>query len=164
MKTISQLIGLRGGRFRLCGVVRSSLTSITLLALGTVGFAQTAFLRVNQVGYPSNATKRAYLMTSITETGATFAVVNSSNQTLYSSAIGARVGSWGSFSNVYALDFDGVTTAGTYTIKVTGPAPLRLIAPRTCTRRRWRTACTTTRTSATGPDLSLRSCARRPAM
>src|SRR5262249_16246518 len=63
------------------------------------------------------------LMTATAETGAIFSVVNSTNQTLYSSAVGPRLGSWGTFSNVYALDFDSVTSPGTYTIKVTGPAP-----------------------------------------
>jgi endoglucanase len=86
------------------------------------GFAQTAFVRVNQVGYPVNAGKRAYLMTATTETGATFSVVNSSGTSVYSAAIGAKLGSWGTYTNVYALDFDAVTSAGTYTIKVTGPA------------------------------------------
>ena len=94
-----------------------------MLLGASASVAQTAFVRVNQVGYPATAAKRAYLMTATTETGATFSVVNSSSQTLYSSPIGARLGSWGSYSNVYALDFDSVTSAGTYTIKVTGPAP-----------------------------------------
>src|SRR5262249_52449723 len=76
----------------------------------------------NQVGYPSGESKRAYLMTASSETGATFKVVNASGASVYSAAIGARLGSWGSFSNVYALDFDAVTTAGTYSITVTGPA------------------------------------------
>jgi len=110
-------------RVHLCGVIRSLLTSTVLLLAVTACFAQTAFVRINQVGYPATAAKRAYLMTSTTETGATFSVVNSSNQTLYSSAIGARLGSWGTFSNVYALDFDTFTVSGAYTIKVTGPAP-----------------------------------------
>jgi endoglucanase len=70
-----------------------------------------------------NATKRAYLMTSTTETGATFKLTNSSGTSVFNAAIGAKLGSWGSFSNVYALDFDSVTTPGTYTITVTGPAP-----------------------------------------
>jgi endoglucanase len=109
---------LRAGR-----VARSCGLFVFLLFAAGASPAQTAFVRVNQVGYPAAATKRAYLMTATAETGAAFSVVNASNQTLYSSPIGARLGSWGSFSNVYALDFDGVTSAGTYTIKVTGPAP-----------------------------------------
>jgi len=96
---------------------------VVMLLVASACVAQTAFIRVNQVGYPAAAGKRAYLMTATTETGATFSVVNASNQTLYSSPIGGRLGSWGSYSNVYALDFDSVTSVGTYTIKVTGPAP-----------------------------------------
>jgi endoglucanase len=84
--------------------------------------AQTAFVRVNQVGYPAGATKRAYLMTATTETNATFDVRNSSGTSIFHANIGTRLGSWGTFSNVYALDFDGLTSAGTYTITVQGPA------------------------------------------
>ena len=83
--------------------------------------AANAYVRVNQVGYP-DAAKRAYLMASTAETGATFAVINASGTTVYSAPIGANLGSWSSaYPDVYALDFDSVTTAGTYTISVTGP-------------------------------------------
>jgi endoglucanase len=100
------------------------IATLLLLALAacTSLTAQTAFVRVNQVGYPAGGGKRAYLMTATAETGASFAVINSANQQLFSAAVGARLGAWGTFGNVYALDFDAVTTAGTYTIKVTGPA------------------------------------------
>ncbi|GAC1640616.1 MAG: glycoside hydrolase family 9 protein [Candidatus Acidiferrum sp.] len=83
--------------------------------------AQSAFVRVNQVGYPTTATKRAYLMSTAAETGATFSVVNSGGTSVFSAAIGANLGAGGTFPDVYALDFDGVTSVGTYTIKVTGP-------------------------------------------
>ena len=94
-----------------------------VVALGIAGplAAQGAFVRVNQVGYPMNATKRAYLMSSTAETGGTFNVLNSSGTSVYFAAIGAQLGSWGSFANVYALDFDAVTTSGTYTIAIHGP-------------------------------------------
>src|SRR5215813_6266764 len=105
MKIIWQRLRLRGSRFNPYGAIRSLLIAAVLVFAADSCFAQTAFVRVNQVGYPSTSTKRAYLMTSTTETGATFSVVNSSNQILYSSAIGARLGSWGTFTNVYALDF-----------------------------------------------------------
>ena len=83
----------------------------------------TAFLRVNQVGYPAASSKRAYLMSSVAETGATFSVKNASGATVLSGPIGANLGSWsGAYSFVYALDFGAVTTAGTYSIAVTGPA------------------------------------------
>jgi endoglucanase len=83
-----------------------------------------AFVRVNQVGYPSAASKRAYLLSSVDQTGASFSVTSSTGTTVLSAPVGARLGSWSSgFSNVYALDFDAVATAGTYTISVAGPVP-----------------------------------------
>src|SRR5881227_123291 len=105
---------------------RTSLTYILkLLAFSilipSISFA-AAFVRVNQVGYPANGSKRAYLMASGVETGATFAVKNSGGTTLFSGPIGANLGSWSnSYPDVYALDFSTVTAAGTYTIIVSGP-------------------------------------------
>jgi endoglucanase len=112
------------GKYFDAAVLRLTRLGLCLLAVfaASSSAAQTAFVRVNQVGYPSNATKRAYLMTSTTETGATFKVVNSSGTSVFNAGVAAKLGSWGSFSNVYALDFDAVTTPGTYTISVTGPA------------------------------------------
>jgi len=105
------------------GFWMASALSWVVVALGIAGplAAQGAFVRVNQVGYPMNATKRAYLMSSTAGTGGTFNVLNSSGTSVYSAAIGAKLGSWGSFANVYALDFDAVTSSGTYTIAVHGP-------------------------------------------
>lgn len=76
---------------------------------------------MNQVGYP-DAAKRACLMSSTAETGATFSVINSAGSTVYTAPIGANLGSWtASYPDVYALDFDSVTIPGTYSISVTGP-------------------------------------------
>jgi endoglucanase len=82
--------------------------------------AQTSFVRVHQTGYVSSAPKRAYLMSSTASAGASFSVLNSSGTPVYSAAIGASQGAWGTFKNVYALDFDSVTTTGTFTISVSG--------------------------------------------
>ena len=94
---------------------------ITCMLTGAA-LGQTAFVRVNQVGYVAGAAKRAYLMASAAETGATFVVKNSSGSTVFGpAAIGANLGSWsGGYPDVYALDFDSFTTAGTYTISVSG--------------------------------------------
>jgi endoglucanase len=93
-----------------------TVTARTVHAAGA-----TVFVRVNQVGYPSGAIKRAYLISSTAETGATFAVMLGSTS-VYSAAVGPSLGSWSSaYPNVYALDFP-TTAAGTYTISVTGPA------------------------------------------
>ena len=105
---------------------RTSLTYILKLLAFTIlipsiSFA-AAFVRVNQVGYPANGSKRAYLMASGVETGATFAVKNSGGTTLFSGPISANLGSWSnSYPDVYALDFSTVSAAGTYTITVSGP-------------------------------------------
>jgi endoglucanase len=86
--------------------------------------ASSAFVRVNQVGYPAAGSKRAYLMASADETGATFSVKDSTGATVYRAPVGATVGSWGNtFKSVYGLDFDAVAAAGSYTIAVSGPVP-----------------------------------------
>jgi endoglucanase len=80
-------------------------------------------IRVNLVGYAASASKRAYLMSGVVETGATF-VVKAGSTTVMSGPIGADLGSWSnSYGHVYPIDFDGLTTTGTYTIAVSGPAP-----------------------------------------
>ena len=160
-------------------VIRAMTLALTLAILtsGSAAAAHhppsggtSAFVRVNQVGYPTAASKRAYLMASAAETGATFAVKNSSGTTVLSGPIGARLGSWSSgYPNVYAIDFNGLATAGTYTISVSGP-DRRLLAHVRRQRRsdrllpaRCETRCPTTRTPATGPTTSPQRSAPRPA-
>src|SRR5262249_50626939 len=82
----------------------------------------SAFVRVNQIGYPSSASKRAYLMSSADEIGATFSVRTLSGTLIYSAPIGIKLGSWSkSYPFVYALDFGTVGATGNYTISVSGP-------------------------------------------
>jgi endoglucanase len=101
-----------------------SLSTFVVLALtlSSAALAQSAFVRVNQVGYVSGAAKRAYLMASGAETGATFVIKNSSGSTVFGpSAIGANLGSWSTaYPDIYAVDFDSFVTPGTYTISVSG--------------------------------------------
>jgi len=96
--------------------------AVTVFAGGGVAHA-AAYVRVNQVGYVSGASKRAYLMASAVEIGATFVIKNSTGSTVFGPvAIGANLGSWSSgYPDVYALDFDSFTTAGTYAVSVSGP-------------------------------------------
>ena len=96
--------------------------SVALCALTFTAVGQSAFVRVNQVGYVSGAAKRAYLMASGAETGAMFTIKNSSGSTVFGpAAIGANLGSWSTgYPDVYALDFDIFVTAGTYSIAVSG--------------------------------------------
>jgi endoglucanase len=121
------------GRSTLAPAVRhSAVTTAALLMI--VGAAEaiparaataTAFVRVNQLGYATGShAKRAYLMASGSEAGAMFSVVNSSQVAVLTAPIGANLGKWSaSYPDVYALDLNPVTTAGTYTISVSGPIP-----------------------------------------
>jgi endoglucanase len=85
------------------------------------GGGATPQVRVDQVGYPAGASKRAYLMTGGVAAGAAFAV-KSGTTTVASGSVGADLGSWSSsYGHVYPIDFDGLTAAGTYTIAVSGP-------------------------------------------
>src|SRR6266849_1850184 len=100
---------------------RLFLVALAFSVGADLAHAASAYIRVNQVGYAGSSTKRAYLMASGAETGATFAVKNSSGTTVFSASVGTSLGAWGTFTSVYALDFDSVTTAGTYTISVASP-------------------------------------------
>lgn len=74
------------------------------------------------MGYPSGASKQAFLMVPAADTGATFAVVNKQGSDLYRAPIGPDRGLWSrSYPNVYALDFGSVRTPGSYHIVVSGP-------------------------------------------
>lgn len=100
----------------------AGVLALMLAPLPVKAASGSAFVRVNQVGYATTASKRAYLMASGAETGATFRVKNAYGATVYSTPIGANLGSWSaSYPNVYALDFGSVTKPGTYTIVTSGP-------------------------------------------
>ncbi len=108
---------------------RLALLSSLICLLGVAGHAETAWVRVNQVGYelasePESAPARAYLMSIGTENGATFRVLDEHGTTVYSSAIGELLGTWGHSSTlsyqVYALDFR-VPAGEHYRIAVNGP-------------------------------------------
>jgi endoglucanase len=84
----------------------------------------SASIRVDQVGYPTSAPKRAYLMSHSAETGEPFTVRSAEGATVLSGTVGTSLGSWSSrFSHVYALDFDAVQAPGTYTVTLGGRRP-----------------------------------------
>jgi len=118
---------------------------------------QSAYIRVNQVGYPSAESKRAYLMATGSENGTTFVVKNSAGITVYSGAVGATLGAWGSFKFVYPIDFDSVTTAG----QSRRPHRiLRLTRRRMSTPSPFRILCSSIKPNGTGQTMSLMHCVR----
>jgi endoglucanase len=90
-----------------------------IFLLASPALAVTGYVRVNQIGYESGLSARAYLMTPSAVSGMSFAVKNSGGQTVVSGFVGAKLGAWGSFS-IYPIDFT-VSAADTYTIAVSGP-------------------------------------------
>jgi endoglucanase len=112
---------------RFFGFSLSVFVSFVLLPVlsPAAGAASSAYVRVSQVGYETaNAPFQAYLMSTASESGATFTVINSEGVTEYSGAIGALLGTWSNSKkvsyDVYALDFS-VPGGDVYTISVTGP-------------------------------------------
>ena len=90
-----------GRRFVIPSIVRiatvivvAGALALTLAPLLAKGQSGSAFVRVNQVGYAATALKRAYLMASGAEAGATFSVKNASGATVYTAPIGANLGKW----------------------------------------------------------------------
>ena len=86
--------------------------------------AQSAHVRISQVGYETGATPfRAYLMSPTPVTVGTFEVLNSSNKISFSGKVGALLGTWSHSAtvtySVYALDFS-VPGGDIYKIKVAG--------------------------------------------
>jgi endoglucanase len=86
--------------------------------------AQSAYVRVSQVGYEAGQSARAYLMSTAGETGATFKVLCTDGSTAYTGKVGALLGSWANSKKltyqVYALDF-AIPAGSSYSIAVSGP-------------------------------------------
>jgi endoglucanase len=111
--------------------LRPTLILVSILALGASllsalpagAVTPSAFVRANQLGYPNASAKRAFLMSSDVETGATFDLMDGSNA-VFSASVGADLGSWSmAYPHVYALDFTAFAVSGTYAIVVSGPIP-----------------------------------------
>jgi endoglucanase len=120
MKNASISDGGRGWPGRVARVC-VAIASVLVFFGASVGGAENAFVRVNQLGYEAQCEGRAYLMATGSESGAIFHVVNAHGESVFSSVIGAKLGVWGKFT-VYALDFK-VGAAGAFTIEVNGPVP-----------------------------------------
>lgn len=84
--------------------------------------AGAAYVRVNQVGYPDAASKRAYLMSPVAASGAAFTVTDADDATVLSGTVGASLGTWSpAYAFVYPIDFSAVTAAGRYRVSVAEP-------------------------------------------
>jgi endoglucanase len=110
-----------GLRRRLLVVAGMLVTVPALIPVSAADAAPAvhAQVRIDQVGYAADASKRAYLMDTMAEPGATFRVVDAGGHVADLSAVGADQGSWSTtYTHVYALDFDAVHRTGSYHIVV----------------------------------------------
>jgi endoglucanase len=105
--------------------MRAAVAVLTLAA-ALPAFAVTGYVRVNQLGYESGLSGRAYLMTSSAVSGATYAVLNSGGSTVASGSVGPKLGTFGAYT-IYPIDFI-LSASGTYTIKVSGPVSATSLA------------------------------------
>src|SRR5580704_16060198 len=105
-----------------------SLLGVLLLEFAwvSVASAQSAYVRVSQVGYETGSGPfRAYLMSTVAEDGATFKILNSKGVATCRGAVGASLGAWSHSTtvrySVYAIDFT-VPGGELYKISISGPA------------------------------------------
>jgi endoglucanase len=105
---------------------------LALFAFARSVRAESAYVRVNQIGYETGeAPFRAYLMSTASAGRASFKVINSRGGIAYSGHVGAWLGTWSHSQTmtyqVYALDYD-VPGGDLYTIAVSGP--MAAVSPR----------------------------------
>ncbi|MDQ6914798.1 MAG: glycoside hydrolase family 9 protein [Actinomycetota bacterium] len=104
--------------------------AVAVVALSPAGAHADAFVRLDQVGYPPTAPKRALLMSSRPASGA-FQVVDQTGRPVLSGRAGRRLAPWSAaFRYVYALDFGRLSKPGTYRLLAAGAtSPPFAIAP-----------------------------------
>jgi len=84
---------------------------------------ETAFVRIDQVGYAPDEIKQAYFMSAADIGGVHFEVKDDAGRTAFAGEAGASTGAWnGEFRNVRVLDFSPLPI-GTYRIVVPGALP-----------------------------------------
>ena len=115
------------------GLVSTTALLTAMFVAGGPALAATsgprAVVRVNQVGYRPGDAKRAVLLSTVSEAGARFAVVNTAGATILRGRVGAALPAWsGRYRFARAIDFSAARAAGGAHIVVTGPA--RAASPR----------------------------------
>jgi len=122
MRSRKNIHSRRFSRFSL-----SALAGVLVFTLspGADAASSSAYIRVSQVGYETaNAPFQAYLMSTASESGATFSVINSEGTAVVpSTAIGALINTWSNKQvtyDVYSLSFS-VPGGDIYYISVSGP-------------------------------------------
>ncbi|WP_106126406.1 glycoside hydrolase family 9 protein [Pseudosporangium ferrugineum] len=109
-------------RLRLTAALSTAaLIGSTPVAVTAAQAAVTSFIRVNQVGYPADGPKTAFLLGTTAQAGAPFQVVDGAGTQVLAGTVGASLGSWNStYTAVAPIDFSSLRSAGQYSIRVSG--------------------------------------------
>ncbi len=113
----------RGVRFGL-GALSAAVLVVGLLPRvpGNTAPPPSALVRLNQLGFATGDPFRAFLMSSVDESGATWAL-RRHHATVSSGSIGADLGAWNApYAHVYAIDVPAQSSGGSYLLRVDGPA------------------------------------------
>ncbi len=109
--------------------VRGAAASLAILvavggaAADTAPPAVTAFIRVDQIGYPAAATKIAFVLATADLEGAPFRVETGDGMTVLTGTVGPDAGPWnGHYDFVGRLDLTPVTAVGRYQVKIDSPS------------------------------------------
>jgi endoglucanase len=99
-----------------------AFTGATAAAIeATPGRAAHALIRVDQVGYATSESKRAYLLAPRALAGTTFKLRDAGGRTVLTGKVGANAGAWNfSYTAVHPIDFTALGVPGTYTIEAAG--------------------------------------------
>lgn len=101
------------------------LATIILPPQNAFAEASDIFIRVNQVGYKSTASKVAMALTNSNLNGKEFTVCDSKGNIVYTGKVGADKGNWGdmgaNYAHTFELNFSTFTKIGTgFTVKIDG--------------------------------------------
>ncbi len=97
-----------------------AIALVGVLAPGVAAAGVGGEIRVNEVGYPLGAPKRAYLLSSTACDGVPFAVKDGT-VAVFAGSAGRDRGAWNdAYGHVCSLDFGAVSAPGIYTVQAAG--------------------------------------------
>lgn len=108
--------------YKLCNMSRSCVLSIVLVcAVATQTMGQSAWIRINQLGYTTKGLKNAVWGAKERLAVDAFNLVDlQSGKIVFTAKVGRDFGAYGPFIQSYRLDFSGFDTPGSYYLEANG--------------------------------------------
>jgi endoglucanase len=90
----------------------------SVFVAGVVNAADVSWIRINQLGYPSEGVKVAVLASKVKLNSSTFELIDAStSQSVYKNSSGKDFGAYGPFVTTFRLDFTSFKKPGKYFLK-----------------------------------------------